>query len=467
MAHATRRVGVEMKVIHVPFCFAPDPVGGTEVYVAGLARELQELGVDAVVAAPSDTSRVYTVDGLKVRRFATRSDVTDVSQLYGDGDILAATEFATVVNQEMPDVVHLHAFTPAVSLMLVRAVKSFGVPVVFTYHTSTVSCQRGTLLLWGKSVCDGRLDVSRCAGCTLNGLGMPRASAAIVGGLPPNIGHWLEVWGLQRGIWTALRMSDLVNRRHAAFRKMAHEVNHIVAVCNWVYDLLLLNGVPAPKVSISRQGVSSAPHQTTAPLIFSIEEESREMRVAFVGRLDATKGLHVLIDAFRIITTLNISLHVYGIVQSSANDEYRNKMLALSSGDRRITFHDPIPPSEVVARLRHYDLLAVPSQWMETGPMVVLEAFAAGIPVLGWNLGGISEIVRHRVDGLLIDPGPVTRWADTLRRLTKDTKLRTQLKAGVRPPRTGLDVAREMFALYNSILAGAGLLRAHEGAENR
>jgi glycosyltransferase involved in cell wall biosynthesis len=447
-----------MKVIHVPFCFAPDPIGGTEVYVATLSHELQGLGVDAMVAAPSETSQAYTVDGLNVRRFAARSNVTDVSQLYGNGDSLAATEFATVVDQEMPDVVHLHAFTPSVSLMLVRAAKSRGVPVVFTYHTSTVSCQRGTLLLWGKSVCDGRLDVRRCAGCTLNGLGMPRVSAAIVGGLPPNIGHRLEIWGLQGGFWTALRMTDLVKRRHAAFRKMAYEVNHIVAVCNWVHDLLLLNDVPASKVSISRQGVSWTPHQTTAPRMFSIEEESREMRVAFVGRLDATKGLHLLIDAFRMVPTLNISLHVYGIVQNSAGAEYRNKMLSLSSGDRRITFYDPIPPREVVARLRHYDLLAVPSQWMETGPMVVLEAFAAGIPVLGWNLGGLSEIVRHGVDGLLIDPGPVMRWADTLRRLTKDAGLRTQLKAGVRPPRSSLDVAHEMFALYNSILAGAGVL---------
>jgi len=41
-----------MKVIHIPFGFAPDPVGGTEVYVAQLARDLQQLGVDAIIAAP-------------------------------------------------------------------------------------------------------------------------------------------------------------------------------------------------------------------------------------------------------------------------------------------------------------------------------------------------------------------------------------------------------------------------------
>ena len=45
--------------------------------------------------------------------------------------------------------------------------------------------------------------------------------------------------------------------------------------------------------------------------------------------------------------------------------------------------------------MANFDLLAVPSQWMETGPIVVLEAHAVGTPVLGANLGGIAELVHH------------------------------------------------------------------------
>jgi glycosyltransferase involved in cell wall biosynthesis len=168
-----------MKVVQVPFCFAPDPFGGTEVFVTNLAGDLRGLGVDAVVAAPSETSRAYSIDGLWVRRFAT-GEVTEVAQLYGQGDELAAAEFAKILDEETPDVVHLHAFTSAVSLRLVRAAKSRAIPVVFTYHTPTVSCQRGTLLLWGKSFCDGKLAVSRCAGCTLDGLGIYPPLAALV-----------------------------------------------------------------------------------------------------------------------------------------------------------------------------------------------------------------------------------------------------------------------------------------------
>jgi glycosyltransferase involved in cell wall biosynthesis len=442
-----------MKVINVPFTFAPDPFGGTEVFVATLSQELRELGVNAIVAAPSEKSYTYTVDGLKVCRFATLDKINDVSQLYGIGDSLAATEFAAILNQEKPDIVHLHAFTPAVSLRLVRAAKERGVPVVFTYHTPTVSCQRGTLLLWGKTSCDGRLAVDRCAGCTLNGLGVPQIPAAILGRLPPILGHWLEKLDLQGGVWTGVRMPEMTSMRHAAFRQMVGEVDRIVSVCNWVHELLLINDVPRAKVSISRQGIRWSSAQRPALPSSSIKQSCRaETRLAFVGRIDPMKGLHVIIEAFTMVPALDISLHVYGIVQSAAAFEYEKKILALSSGDPRITFHGPIPPADVVERLRQYDFLAVPSQWMETGPMVVLEAFAAGIPVLGSNLGGISELVHSGINGLLVEAGSVERWADALRRLAEDPKLRLELKAGVGPPRSSLDVAQDMLALYNSIL---------------
>ncbi len=440
-----------MKVIHVPFCFAPDPIGGTEVYVANLTRDLQGLGVEAMIAAPSETSRTYVHDGLRVRRYAVSEKITDVVQLYGPGDALAATEFAKILDEEMPDLVHLHAFTRGVSLRLVQAAKKRGIRVVFTYHTPTVSCQRGTLLLWGHDFCDGKLDVVRCSGCTLNGLGMYGPLAARMGRLTPVVGRWLGNRGLQGGIWTALRTSELITVRHAVYRKMTEEVDHIVAVCNWVREVILLNDVPAAKVSLSRHGISWTPDtSTTAPSSASGARD--ETRIAFVGRLDSTKGVHVLINALRMIPKLKIKLDIYGVVQSPANAAYQKEMVTLSQGDSRISFLEPIASREVVPRLRQYDFLAIPSQWIETGPLVALEALAAGIPVIGWKLGGINEIVQHGVNGLLIEPDSVVRWAETLRRVAEDAELRAQLKAGVRPPRTSLDVAQEMLALYQSLL---------------
>ena len=95
-----------------------------------------------------------------------------MSELYGEGDELAAREFEKILDEEEPDLVHLHAFTRGVSLKIVRAAKARQIPVVFTYHTPTVTCTRGTMMRWGRIPCDGEMLGRRCTACTLHGLGI-------------------------------------------------------------------------------------------------------------------------------------------------------------------------------------------------------------------------------------------------------------------------------------------------------
>jgi len=441
-----------MKILHVPFCFAPDPIGGTEVYVAALALNLQKRGVEVVIAAPAATNRAYKIDGLRVRRFATSEKVGDVAELYDDGDPLAAEEFGRILDDEKPDVVHLHAFTRAVSLRTVLACKSRRIRIVFTYHTPTVSCQRGTLMLWGETPCDGKVDLRRCTACTLQGLGLPRTLAKVAGSLSPDFGQRLNAWGFGGGVWTVMRMSELLDLRFAAFREMAENVDHFVAVCDWVRDVILANDVSPTKVSVCRHGIdlseariSESPGDTRAI-------SGEETRFAFVGRFDPTKGIHVLIDAFRALPSLRMRLDIFGVAQSEADCAYERRLVALAANDARIRFRGALATLAVVERLRDYDFLFAPSQWMETGPLVVLEAFAAGVPVVGGRIGGIAELVRDNVDGLLITPSSRLAWRETLRRVVEEADLRIRLRAGVRPPRRSDEVADEMLALYRSIV---------------
>jgi glycosyltransferase involved in cell wall biosynthesis len=440
-----------LKVIQVPFCFAPDPIGGTEVYVASIAQDLKNLGVNVVIAAPGVSNCEYASDALRVRRFAVGGAV-DLIQLYGSGDGLAAAEFTKILDDEAPDLVHLHALTPAVSLKLVRSIKKRHIPVVFTFHTPTVTCQRGTLMRWGSEICDGALDAPRCAACALHGAGLPRRLAVQIGKLPPDVGRWLGRRHLHGGLWTALRMSDLVGIRHATFRELAIEVDRFVAVCDWVRDVLLVNNVPTNKISVSRQGINWS-RESVDEVRATVRERTSETSIVFVGRLDWTKGLHVLIDALRSSPESNIKLDVFGIVQSPANAAYRQKVLRLAHNDPRITFREPISSRDVVPTMRHYDFVAVPSQWLETGPLVVLEAFAAGTPVIAEKHGGMAEIVTDGLDGLLIERGARTGWVDALRRLSRDSELKARLRAGVRPPRTSREVANEMLTLYGSLVS--------------
>ncbi len=437
-----------MRVIQVPFCFYFDPVGGTEVYVEALSRHLQQKGVEVQIAAPAKMSQSYLYHQLPVHRYAVTDSIKNLREFYGEGDRQASWEFSKILDKEKPDLIHLHAFTRGVSLRLVQAAKQRDIPVVFTYHTPTVSCQRGTLLKWGSQICEGKVELRSCAKCSLQGLGLSRSSAELVGNLPPQIGKWLGELNLQGGVWTALRMTELIKIRQATLKALLSEVDHIVAVCNWVKDVLLINEVPPNKISVIRQGLC---HQQPEPVNHSKRPANGILRLAFMGRLDPTKGIHILIEALKAMPQLPINLDIYGISQPGSS--YLQKLQILAEQDPRIKFKPAVAPEKVIPTLKDYDLLAVPSQWLETGPMVVLEAFAAGVPVIGSNLGGVAELVEHGGNGILVDSSSVDSWSQALQRLNQNKELIGRLRAGIDFPLGMKEVASQILSIYQTILS--------------
>lgn len=434
--------------MHVPFCFKPDEVGGTEVYVEALAREQQRSGIRVVIAAPSQSAEHYECNGLEVYRFGRAHDSTDLRALYGARDDLAARGFGDILDCAQPDVVHLHAFTPAVSTGVANEVKKRGIGLVFTYHTPTVSCARGTLLRWGDVPCDGTLRVHTCARCTLHGLGVGRPTAMLLGSAPTTVGAVVGQLGLHGGVWTALRMTELLDIQHTAMRSYFAQPDRIVVLCEWAGHVLRRNGVPGSKIVLSRHGL--APHPGMRPGAAE-RRASGPLRVSFLGRLHPTKGVDVLVRAVRALPGLELEVDIFGLIQDEASAACAGALRRIAAGDKRIRFHDPVPAGGVPDVLRQYDILAVPSRWLETGPLVVLEAFAAGVPILGSRLGGIAELVHDGIDGLLVEPDSIAEWSRALRRLACEPDLVQRLRQCVRPPKRMSAVAAEMLAVYEGL----------------
>jgi glycosyltransferase involved in cell wall biosynthesis len=91
--------------------------------------------------------------------------------------------------------------------------------------------------------------------------------------------------------------------------------------------------------------------------------------------------------------------------------------------------------------------LVVPSVWPEPFGIVVLEALAAGRPVVGSSIGGIPEIVRDEREGLLVVPGDVRSLSAALDRLIHDDRLRDGMAAaaGVRAEDFSADAVLPRF----------------------
>jgi glycosyltransferase involved in cell wall biosynthesis len=311
-------------------------------------------------------------------------------------------------------------------------------------HTPTVSCLRGTIMMrWGVEPCDGVMDASVCTGCTLHGKGVPRLAAQTLAHLR------FPLPASRFRVATALRMRSLVELRHVVTRSLFDEVDHIIAVCRWVKDVLIRNGVPGQEITLCRQGVVEKSEVESWKPRGERTQSASPLRIAFFGRLDPTKGVHVLIRAVRFLPSARIALDIFGIAQG--RKRYEQTLRAIAKGDNRIQFRAPVPADRVVTTLRNYDLLAVPSQWLETGPLVVLEAFAAGIPVVGSRLGGISELVVDEINGILVEPNSVPAWAAALDKISREPALLNKLRAQIRPPRTMSKVAEEMANLYSTL----------------
>src|SRR5262249_49130971 len=136
------------------------------------------------------------------------------------------------------------------------------------------------------------------------------------------------------------------------------------------------------------------------------------IRLAFLGRWDPVKGVHIMVEAFkRLPTDTPIELCICAAESGVESKGYRDDVKRLAASDPRIRFRSAISHEDVVSFLSEIDALVVPSQWLETGPLVVLEAFASGTPVIGSDLGGIKELVGHERNGLLVPHDDLSAWS--------------------------------------------------------
>jgi glycosyltransferase involved in cell wall biosynthesis len=98
--------------------------------------------------------------------------------------------------------------------------------------------------------------------------------------------------------------------------------------------------------------------------------------------------------------------------------------------------------------MHQYDALLVPSTWEEPFSRAVLEGMAAGLVVIGTTLGGTKEIIRHGVNGLLVDPGSVEDLAMSIQLLAEDPNLRRTLsESGQRTVAKEFTVGKMMDAI--------------------
>jgi glycosyltransferase involved in cell wall biosynthesis len=150
--------------------------------------------------------------------------------------------------------------------------------------------------------------------------------------------------------------------------------------------------------------------------------------ILYVGRIQAEKGVHVLLDAVRILQQrgVEVSCKLIGSHFSGVSKVTPYMRSLQKSKPPNAEFTGYLAPERVVQELRSADIFCCPSIWLEAFGMVTVEAMACGVPVVASQIGGLPEVGSE--GGMaFVEPGSAVGLADALQRLIQDKNLRQKM----------------------------------------
>jgi len=349
-----------------------------------LARGGADQVIDAEVAAL--VARGHTVSALWADNHEIESTGRLRAGVHAVWNLPLCRDLQRRIEGDRPDVVHVHTPFPVMSPAVFRTAHAAGIPTVTTVHGYRYSCPVGTLRRAGVPChdCVGRqvkypAVVNRCY------KGGVAASVAVSSGL--SLHHVLGTF------------SDCVDR--------------YIALSPFSRRQLIADGIPSRRIVVKPNFVADPgpPH------------DDRADQVVYAGRLAPEKGIATLVEAWERYAG-PLRLLVLG------DGDLRPEVEALARRDPRVTVRGWVPPAEVTAAVAQSRALLFPSEWYEAMPLVVLEALAAGTPVVVSDLPNVRDLVQDGESGLHFRTGDPTSLGSALDRLARLDEVR--LRRGAR-----------------------------------
>jgi glycosyltransferase involved in cell wall biosynthesis len=200
-------------------------------------------------------------------------------------------------------------------------------------------------------------------------------------------------------------------------------------------------GIESSKVRVSDYGFVPLERRARAG-------RSGPLRIGFVGTLVWHKGVHVLIEAVRGLPRDAYELQIHG--DTGTFPDYTAHLQSVASG-LPIGFKGPFARGDAPSVYASIAVLVVPSVWLENSPLVIHEAFLAGIPVVGARIGGIADLITDGVNGLLYERSSPLALRRALQQLIDAPQTLASLAASVPPVKSMADDAREWESVYREV----------------
>ena len=266
----------------------------------------------------------------------------------------SARQFGKIAASFRPNVIHVHNTFPLISPSIYWKASSLGIPEVQTLHNFRLLCPQAMLLRDNK-VCE------KC-----------------VNHIP-----WQAVrYRCYRNSATRTAVLSAMLMVHRTLGTYRSRIAAYIALTESSRRKFIEGGLPAERIHIKPNFVD-----------VDYQPDGARADGLFVGRLYPEKGLQQLADAATSVPGATINVIGAG------------PLVDMLSKHRSFSLHGWKTPSEVHAAMRRASYLLVPSIWHETFGLIVIEAFANGLPVIASRIGALQELVTDGVTGLLCEPG--------------------------------------------------------------
>jgi glycosyltransferase involved in cell wall biosynthesis len=347
----------------------------------------------------------------------------------------------SLIADAKPDIVHFHPLFLDNTIDLIEGIAR-SIPVVVSYHTPTLTCMRADLLHMGREVCDGIVEYGKCASCVLQARGLGVRAAKAAGKVPGcvfRVASHFAAGRLRSALEWPVRTAGL--RRN--MDRLWKACTRLIVVCDWLKGIVVANGMPEDLVSTIRYGRT---HSMQRPR----SQKSGPLRLGYAGRLTREKGVDLMLEALELIPDARLTVE-FCAPEFEANSHLADRIRRAAEQDRRIIIRGAVDPGCIVGVMSGWDAVLVPSIWMETGPMVVTEAFHAGVPVIGSNRGGIAELVSDGVNGILFEAGSKEALTEIIERLAEDPASLRNMAYNITGGRDTMQMVREIESVYRRI----------------
>jgi len=380
-----------------------------EVYLKNLARKMSErekvfIFTRARLGQHKHLETDLEVeDGLEITRIRIdQRQLVDFRSTYQREEVEAI--FRNYLLEKKPEVVHIHHLG-GLSLGMIRIADELGVPVIITLHDHHPFCPRGQRIREDKRNCK-KILLDECLECLKPqtvGLGLTAKLA-------------MYVLAKERGM-------QYLREMHKEIERQFSRVYCIISPSRFHKERLIEAGAPADKTVVIPYGLDLSLVEGVPPRA----KGAPVKKFGYLGTLIPSKGVDVLVSAFKKMKNKECELHIFGeAVPYHGQYDYDQRLKEMAQG-LPIFFHGPYQPNQLPEVLSQIDAVVLPSRWYESFGITIREAVRARRPVIVSDIGSFTEAIKHLENGLVCQAGDAVSLREAMEQLVKSPELAERL----------------------------------------